>query len=62
MGWARSATIIISLVNICFVTRKKQYGAKIDRRVDNGSQVNRIAELAMKRKPSVYFSGYWQRH
>jgi hypothetical protein len=32
------------------------------RRVDNGAQVSRLAGLAMKRKPSVDFSGYWQRH
>jgi transposase-like protein len=28
----------------------------------NGEQVERLAGLAMKRKPSVDFSGYWQRH
>ena len=33
-----------------------------NRRVSNGEQVNRIAALAMSRKPSVDFSGYWQRH
>jgi hypothetical protein len=33
-----------------------------NRGVDNGSQVSRLAGLAMKRKPSVDFSGYWQRH
>ena len=33
-----------------------------NRRVDNGAQVRRIAGLAMKRKPSVDFTGYWQRH
>jgi len=33
-----------------------------NRRVDNGAQVGRLAGLAMKRKPSVDFSGYWQRH
>ncbi len=32
-----------------------------NRRVDNGRQVERIAKLAMGRKPSVDFSGYWQR-
>jgi len=32
------------------------------RRVANGEQVQRVAELAMARKPSVDFSGYWQRH
>jgi transposase-like protein len=33
-----------------------------NRRVSNGDQVHRIAALAMSRKPSVDFSGYWQRH
>ena len=32
------------------------------RRTSNGEQVNRIVALAMGRKPSVDFSGYWQRH
>ena len=31
------------------------------RRVANGEQVSRVAALAMMRKPSVDFSGYWQR-
>jgi len=30
--------------------------------VANGEQVTRVAELAMANKPSVDFSGYWQRH
>src|SRR5262249_38289107 len=33
-----------------------------NRRVSNGDQVKRLAGLAMMRKPSVDFSGYWQRH
>lgn len=33
-----------------------------NRRVDNGAQAQRLAGLAMKRKPSVDFGGYWQRH
>src|ERR1700722_20101717 len=32
------------------------------RRVANGEQVTRVAELAMTNKPSVDFCGYWQRH
>jgi transposase-like protein len=32
------------------------------RRTPNGDQVNRVSALAMKRGPSVDFSGYWQRH
>lgn len=32
------------------------------RRVGNGEQVRAIAHLAMRRGPSVDFSGYWQRH
>jgi hypothetical protein len=33
-----------------------------NRRMSNGDQVKRLAGLAMMRKPSVDFSGYWQRH
>jgi transposase-like protein len=33
-----------------------------NRRSSNGEQVNRVAGLAMASKPSVDFSGYWQRH
>ena len=33
-----------------------------NRRVSNGDQVGRVAALAMHAKPSVDFSGYWQRH
>ncbi|MBT3070821.1 IS1595 family transposase [Rhodomicrobium sp. Az07] len=33
-----------------------------NRRVSNGDQVNRIVGLALSRKPSVDFAGYWQRH
>jgi transposase-like protein len=33
-----------------------------NRRLSNGEQVNRVAGFAMARKPSVDFSGYWQRH
>ena len=32
------------------------------RRTDNGAQVRRVTELALKRRPSVDFSGYYQRH
>jgi transposase-like protein len=32
------------------------------RRVANGEQTTRVASLAMSRKPSVDFCGYWQRH
>jgi len=32
-----------------------------NKRVPNGDQVRRVAALAMLRKPSVDFSGYWQR-
>ena len=31
-------------------------------RAPNGDQVRQVAHLAMSRKPSVDFSGYWQRH
>ena len=33
-----------------------------NRRVPNGAQVNMVASLAMKRGPSVDFTGYWQRY
>ena len=33
-----------------------------NRRVANGEQVQRVAKLALGRKKSVDFSGYWQRH
>jgi hypothetical protein len=33
-----------------------------NRRMSNGEQVNAVAGHAMKRKPSVDFCGYWQRH
>lgn len=33
-----------------------------NRRIANGDQVTRVAGLAAKQKPSVDFSGYWQRH
>ena len=32
------------------------------RRVANGEQVQRVAELALHSKASVDFTGYWQRH
>lgn len=33
-----------------------------NRREANGDQVRQLASLALKAKPSVDFSGYWQRH
>jgi transposase-like protein len=33
-----------------------------NRRVSNGDQAYMVSGLAMKRKPSVDFCGYWQRH
>lgn len=33
-----------------------------NRRVSNGDQVARIAALALEKKKSVDFTGYWQRH
>jgi transposase-like protein len=33
-----------------------------NRRENNAAQVDRVAHLALKRGPSVDFSGYWQRH
>jgi hypothetical protein len=33
-----------------------------NRRSSNGEQVNRLTALAIQHKPSVDFSGYWQKH
>jgi hypothetical protein len=33
-----------------------------NRRLSNGEQVDRLTGLALQAKPSVDFSGYWQRH
>lgn len=33
-----------------------------NRRMSNGDQIRTVAHYAMKAKPSVDFSGYWQRH
>lgn len=33
-----------------------------NRRLSNGEQVHRLSAIALKRGPSVDFSGYWQRH
>jgi hypothetical protein len=33
-----------------------------NRRQSNDEQVNRLAGLALKAKPSVDLGGYWQRH
>jgi len=33
-----------------------------NRRIANGEQVRTVAHNALKRGPSVDFSGYWQRH
>jgi transposase-like protein len=32
------------------------------RRISNGEQINKVVALALANKPSVDFSGYWQRH
>ena len=33
-----------------------------NRRSSNGDQTRNVASLAMRKGPSVDFSGYWQRH
>jgi transposase-like protein len=33
-----------------------------NRRMSNGDQVHHVAGSALRRKPSIDFSGYWQRH
>jgi hypothetical protein len=48
---------------LSFVPLKQETGWREDnRRVSNSDQVRRVATLALRRKPSVDFSGYWQRH
>jgi len=47
---------------ICSGTRKRRHGAKTTADASTGDQTYRIAGLAMKRKQSVDFTGYWQRH
>jgi transposase-like protein len=46
-----------------YLLRYAQEGAwrEDNRRVSNGDQVSRVATLALGRKPSVDFAGYWQR-
>jgi hypothetical protein len=46
---------------ICFGTQEHAWGEDA-RRVDNGSQVRRVTQLALTSRPSVDFSGYHQRH
>jgi len=58
----RLAIITISAARICSAMRRKRHGGRGNRRVPNGDRVSRVAGLAMQSKPSVDFSGYWQRH
>jgi hypothetical protein len=44
------------------VSSQRRLAAAAHRRMSKGEQVNRLAGLALKAKPSVAFSGYWQRH
>jgi hypothetical protein len=60
-GAAKSA-IITSPAPICFDTPQKHAWREDARRGDNGSQVRRVTQLALSQKPSVDFSGYYQRH
>jgi hypothetical protein len=39
-----------------------QASCRRNRRLSNGEQVDRLTGLALQAKPSVDFSGYWQRH
>lgn len=58
----KSASTTTLQGRICSATRKSPHGARDNRRVSNGDQVNRVAALALKRGKSVDFTGYWQRH
>jgi hypothetical protein len=46
---------------ICSGARKRQW-REDNWRTSNDEQVRRITGLAMTNKPSIDFSGYWQRH
>ena len=46
----------------CFRYAQEASWREDNRRLSNGEQVHRVAGLSMKHKPSVDFSGYWQRH
>jgi hypothetical protein len=58
----RSATTVMWPARTCSASLRKWRGVKNHRCMPNGEQVSAIASLAMKRKPSVDFCGYWQRH
>ena len=51
-----AAVAVVCLMVACDMAWQDEH-----RRVDNGSQVRRVAHLAMKAAPSVDFCGYWQR-
>ena len=56
--------LIVSLKKRGYLLRYAQEMAwrEDKRRVPNGEQVSNVVSLAMVRKPSMDFSGYWQHH
>jgi hypothetical protein len=59
----RSATTTISIAGRYLLRYAQEASWREDnRRQSNGEQVNQVAKLALTSKPSVDFSGYWQRH
>jgi len=55
------ATITISAARTFYAMHRSAWREDA-RRVDNGAQVRRVTQLALNSKPSVDFSGYYQRH
>ncbi len=64
LGFAAQRLATITTLPVPYLLRYAQEAnwREDNRRVSNGEQVQRIADLALSRKPSVDFSGYWQRH
>jgi hypothetical protein len=58
----RLATITISRAPNLLRYAQEATWREDNRRIANGEQIKRLAALAMMGKPSVDFSGYWQRH
>jgi hypothetical protein len=59
---AKPVTIIISLARILLRYAQEAAWREDNRRSSNGDQTRNVATLAMRKGPSVDFSGYWQRH
>lgn len=52
-----------SVAGVCLLRYAQEASWREDhRRMSNGEQVSRVAGLAMAKKASPDFTGYWQRH